>query len=289
MISKMMGVINITPNSFSDGNKFNSKESFAKRFEELVEWASIIDIGAESSAPMNKAISSSEELKRFQDVFFPFLEEREDPEAVISIDTYKIETFKAVAIKINQYWPNSKILFNDVSGKLDSQLLELLENFNIPFTYVFSHNLCRNRAECLKHMEHTNNLQDLEFIKHMVEYFISGIMKIKETKRDFMIDPCFGFSKTREQNHILIKYIKTFLLQIPYSVPCIYGISKKSFLRFPKDQDIKIDKNLKVLEQMQSILIYDLLKESIQREMIFRVHSPECLESANNVKKIFDI
>lgn len=289
MISKLMGVINITPDSFSDGNKYNSEDNFAKKFAELLNWAHIIDIGAESSAPMNEAISSEDELSRYQNIFFPYLEKTEDPETTISIDTYKIETFKVVAKKINLHWPKTKLIFNDVSGKLDSELLDLLKSFPIDFTYVYSHNLCKQRSKCLDHMKFTNDLVDLEFIKHVVEYFINGISTLKETKRNFVIDPCFGFSKSREQNHMLLKYFKTFLLQIPYSIPCIYGISKKSFLRFPKDMDIKDSKNVERLEQIQSILLFDLIKESLQREMIFRVHSPKVLESAMNVKKIFDV
>jgi dihydropteroate synthase len=284
-----MGVINITPNSFSDGNQHNSLESFSKRFNELLDWADIIDIGAESSAPMNQSISKDEELKRYQDVFFPFLEKTADPQSQISIDTYKVEVFKEVAHQLNQFWPKTKIIFNDVSGKLDSELLDLLNNFKIPFTYIYSHNLCKSRKDCLKHMDHVTKLHDFEFVKGVVEYFIAGIDKIKETDRPFMIDPCFGFSKTREQNHTLLKYFKTFLLQLPYSLPCVYGISKKSFLRFPKDLDVKDKENLAVLEQMQSILMYDLLKESLQREIIFRVHEPKSFQAANNIKKIFDL
>lgn len=284
-----MGVINITPDSFSDGNQFNNTEQFSKRFGELLEWAEIIDIGAESSAPMNKAISNSEELKRFEDVLFPFIEKTADPEVTISIDTYKITTFKAVAIKLNEKWPKTKIIFNDVSGKLDTELIDLLTNFKINFTYIFSHNLCKNRESCLKHMDKTNSLQDFDFIKSVVDYFQKGIATLQETGRPFMIDPCFGFSKTREQNHTLIKYFKTFLLQIPYSIPCVYGVSKKSFLRFPKDMDVRNKENMVLLEQMQSILMFDLLKESLQREMIFRVHEPKSFQAAINIKKIFDI
>jgi dihydropteroate synthase len=284
-----MGVINITPDSFSDGNQFNSLESFSTRFNELLEWADIVDVGAESSAPMNNSVPKIEELKRYQDIFFPFLEKTADPQITISIDTYKIEVFKEVAIKLNLHWPSTKIIFNDISGKLDSELIDLLTNFKIPFTYIYSHNLCRSRKDCLKHMDQVPDLHDFEFVKSVVEYFINGIDIINETQRPFIIDPCFGFSKSREQNHTLLKYFKTFLLQLPYSIPCVYGISKKSFLRFPKDLDVKDKENIIVLEQMQSILMYELLKESLQRELIFRVHEPKSFQAANNIKKLFDL
>lgn len=288
MITKLMGVINITPDSFSDGSQFNTQEKFSLKFNELLSWADIIDIGAESTAPMNEKVSSDIEIKRFRDVLFPFIENNIDPMIKISIDTYKIKVFKEVAAKLARFWPKCEVIFNDVSGKLDTELMEFLKTSELKFTYIYSHNLCLSRQETNKHMDYTLEIQEIEFVKSVVEYFIVGIDKLKGCGRNFYIDPCFGFSKTREQNHALLKYFKTFLLQMPYSITCLFGISKKSFLRFPIDLDLKDENSIKMLEQMQSIFIFDLVKESMQREVVFRVHDPICINSALNVKKILE-
>lgn len=287
MLTQLMGVINITPNSFSDGEQYNSQEKFAAKFNDTLKWAQIIDIGAESTAPMNDKVSYEEELSRFRTIVFPFVEKTEDPRIILSIDTYKVEVFKEVYKKIQEDWPETRVIFNDVSGKLDDKLLGfLIEHPQV--TYVFSHNLAPTREKTNQHMKYLNESQELDFVKHMVEYFFTGITTLKENKINFYIDPCFGFSKTREQNHVLLKYFKTFLLQIPYDIPCLYGVSKKSFLRFPKDLDIGDKDELMVLENMQSILLYEVIKDS-HRHMIFRSHGPESLRAAQQIKNIFEL
>ncbi|MBT4791165.1 MAG: dihydropteroate synthase [Halobacteriovoraceae bacterium] len=289
MMDKVMGVINITPNSFSNTTEINDQESFKSKMDDILAWAQIVDIGAESTAPFNEPITEEQERERFNNTLIPYLLNQPDPETTISIDTYKVSVFKYVATKINEYWPKTKIIFNDVSGKLDDTLIDFFENFTIPYVYIYSHNMCPNRAKTSDHMKYTSDARDLEFIKEMVVYFLNGITVLKKYNVNFWIDPCFGFSKTREQNHILLKHFKTFLLQIPYSISCVYGISKKSFLRFPKDLDVVDPKNIIILEQMHTVLLYDLLKDSMQRELIIRMHDKAPMIAVNNIKKIFDL
>lgn len=284
-----MGVLNITPNSFSDGNKFNCSTSFEQKFEELLEWSDIIDIGAESSAPNAAKISSYEEILRFKTCLFPYLKNKEDPITTLSIDTYKIETFKTVALEVFKRWPKTKIIFNDVSGSLDSELMELLTNFVVPFTYIYSHNNSPKRSETLRHMDFISKARGEAFIKELGDYFTCGIEKIRRSKRAFFIDPCFGFSKTREQNHTLLKAFRQFLVILPPDLTCVYGISKKSFLRFPRELNIKDKENLHALDELQAIFIFNLLRENIEENIIFRMHECSSLTSAKNSKKIFDI
>lgn len=288
MLYKKMGVINITPDSFSDGGQANQIDSFKKAFIATEKWADIIDIGAESTAPMNQKVKQADEMTRYESIFFPFLSSQEDFNTTISIDTYKIDTFKYVYAQIKKYWPQSKIIFNDVSGKIDDALISLLSNKAYDFKYVFSHNLSPHREETTSHMKYVKDLSEYDFLTHLTEYFLNQIDKFSELER-IIIDPCFGFSKSREQNHQLLRNFKTFLLQIPYQVSCLYGVSRKSFLRIPKDLDIKDEENLKVLEQMQAILFYDLIKEPLERELIFRTHTPNSFQAAENIKKIFDV
>ncbi len=284
---KKMGVINITPDSFSDGNKYNSFESFKSKFNEIKNWADIIDIGAESTAPFNVPISSLEEIKRFENTLFILLEEMEDPELIISIDTYKIEVFKKVANTIQKFWPKSQMIFNDVSGKIDEELLSFFQKTNLKFTYVFSHNLAPNRGETQKHMEYLIDKNDQYLIEEMIEYFKRGIEKLKGLNVELIIDPCFGFSKTREQNQFLIKNFNEFLETVPKEYPILYGISKKSFLRFPKDLNMEDKNNHMVLNHMQAILVNRLLSSNVQHEFIFRVHDPHAIDAVIHCQNNF--
>lgn len=285
---KSMGVINLTPDSFSLSSQSNDLQSFEAAFEKMCGWADIIDIGAESTAPFNKPVSQDLEISRYRDIFFPFIEKNIDPKMTISIDTYKVDVFKEVAQKINMHWPECSLIFNDVSGKIDEELIELIKNSIIKFRYIFSHNLAPSRAKTNEHMKYISNNDGISFVKELVEYFVSGIEKLSSYNVDFLIDPCFGFSKTREQNQYLLKNFNIFILQIPKNIDCVYGISRKSFLRFPKDLDVNNLSNIAVLDQTQSYFISEVLKKHAKRKFLFRVHSPESLQAARVVASLFN-
>ena len=223
----------------------------------------------------------------FKKVFFPFLEKQIDPKKTISIDTYKVEIFLEVYKQIKKNWPNSPIIFNDVSGKIDNEVLSALSDKKLAFTYVLGHNLAPTRDETSSHMDYTSPLTSFRFLDHLLDFFYDGITQL-EKLRKIVVDPCFGFSKTREQNQFLIKNFDKFLSQIPSHVSCIYGVSNKSFLRFPAEQDAKNEQNKNVMEQMQSILIHQILQSTSNREVLFRVHRPESIQAAQNIKYIFD-
>ncbi|MAZ48035.1 MAG: hypothetical protein CME65_05705 [Halobacteriovoraceae bacterium] len=288
MIVRKMGVINITPDSFSDGSQFNEKSDFEKRFNSLREWADIIDIGAESTAPLNEAVNLSEELARYQNVLFPLLENETDPKVTLSIDTYKVEIFKEIYSKIRQHWPSTKVIFNDVSGKLSEELLDFLGE-NPEVSYVFCHNLCPSRDKTSQHMDYAVKCSKSEFLVGIVDYFVKGISKLSKHNNEIWIDPCFGFSKTREQNHYLIRHFKSFLLQIPYEIPCVVGLSKKSFLRFPSSLDIKTKQGLINVEQVHSNILFYLFRSPLKRELVVRTHDLAPIENAQNSLKLFEL
>lgn len=288
--TKNMGVINITPDSFSDGGCFNSLESFSKKISEVLIWADIIDIGAESSAPFNKSISVDEELNRYERIFFPYIENNNDPGITLSIDTYKIDVFKIVAKKVYRSWPNTQFIFNDVSGKIDSELSKLFLDYTMPkFSYVFSHNLAPSREKTLEHMNYClENISDELFYQELVNYLKIGLKKIP-THIEVFLDPCFGFSKTRSQNQYLLKFFNNLINEFSQQQSFVYGISRKSFLRFPIGLDIKNRENLDIVNHMQTICFYELMKKSNQSPLIFRVHDKTSLIATQNCKKIFDI
>lgn len=281
-----MGVINITPNSFSDGGKFNDPQNFKRKFIDLCGWADIIDVGAESTAPFNQKVSENDELSRFEQYFYPLLKELSDPKKVISIDTYKVAVFKSVYLEIKNYWPQTKVIFNDVSGVIDEELLKLLKEQK-DLTYVFSHNLVTTRNDTSDHMSLCSKKMGEEFLKEYNKYFEDGLKGLEEF--NVWVDPCFGFAKTREQNHLLLKNMPKLLECIPADISVVYGISRKSFLRFPAELNIKEEKNKNLVDQMQVLLIKDLLEQCPKRKFIFRVHDENSLAAIKNVKKIFEI
>jgi dihydropteroate synthase len=280
---QIMGVINLTPDSFSDGGKFNEAASFREHFLDVSKWAHIVDVGAESTAPFNKAVDVDTELARFEECFYPILEKTSDPATQVSIDTYKPDVFVEVCKKVYQHWPNCKVIWNDVSGTVDEQLLTIL-NGDLEFTYVLSHNLCDERRNTQKHMQFVDEHDDL--ISHMENFFANALDEIK-TDRFVWLDPCFGFSKTREQNHELLKNFPRLANAFSHH-HWVYGISRKSFLRFPADLDSKDTYNQGQLDQVQSYFIADALQKVKPENMIFRVHDERTMKAVDSILQILN-
>lgn len=277
-----MGVINITPDSFSDGNQFNSSESFGLKFNRACSDFDILDLGAESTAPFNDPISSADELKRFERIFYPLLTHTEDNSLTISIDTYKVEVFCSLYDAIKKYWPSTHIIFNDVSGKIDEELITLLSSER-DFSYIFSHNLAPNRSKTNEHMQYVTQ-EDI--VLHMKQFFQQAIGTLKNFNKKILLDPCFGFSKTRQQNHTILKNIATIFDGIETTYDLVFGISRKSFLRFPHNMDVKNRENQKELDALQALLFKDLLEQIPNRNIILRVHDLHSLQAVKNYYQI---
>jgi len=282
---KSMGVINITPNSFSDGNLYNSAKSFQEKFYKLSDWSDIIDIGAESTAPKNDEVSAIEEWRRFESILTPYLSYHH-PFKSLSIDTYKPEVFYEVYHLVKSYWPQTKIIFNDVSGIIDSDLLSLFNDKKLKFDYVLCHNRVKDRADVQNHMKRVSRDSNENLLIELIMFFNNSLERLSKTKRKIIVDPCFGFAKTRSQNHYLLKNINKLISSLNKNTPFLYGISRKSFLRFPKDLDSKNEHNQRSLDQMQAILIHKIIQENFDREFIFRLHDEGSLISALNIDKI---
>lgn len=268
---KIMGVMNITPNSFSDGGALSITKNAINTFKSFVNDFDIIDVGAESTAPFNTAIGAKEELERLEEFFYPLLSNYGDPNTTISIDTYKPEVFFEVADWINSQWPATNLIFNDVSGKVDDDLISILEE-NTNFKYVLSHNLSPYRGNTSDHMNFVLEQNGHEFINELGTFFMESLIKLESHIDRVIIDPCFGFSKTREQNHYLLSHMEEFLEFIPNTLEVLVGISRKSFLRFPSNMDAKIPSNQRLLDSMQTAIASGLLKQCGGRDLIFRTH-----------------
>lgn len=217
-----MGVINITPNSFSDGKKNFSPESILKNCIDMSRRGlHCFDFGAESTAPFNEKIDAEQELARFKENLYPVLKEVLGLKKTISIDTYKPEVFREVAREVYSIDSNTDLIWNDVSGTVDTDTKDVLKAFP-KLKYVLSHNEAPTKAETSDHMKFQKEELDLE------SFFNEGLAELSFHKT-ILLDPCFGFSKSLDQNWELILGLPK--LCSKFKNDWVLGLSKKSFLK----------------------------------------------------------
>lgn len=208
----VMGILNLTPDSFYDGGKYQNEKSQMKYVEQMInEGADIIDIGAQSSRPGAKEIGADEEIKRFSNIIK--LIKKEIPEAVISIDTWhsKVAEFAA-----NQ----GADMINDISaGQFDEKMFDTIAEINLP--YIIMHT--RDKPD---KMQDKTNYESV--LKEILYYFSEKINKLAlKGVNDIIIDPGFGFSKTLEQNYYLMNHLK----ELNFTEKLILvGVSRKSMV-----------------------------------------------------------
>jgi dihydropteroate synthase len=209
---KVMGVVNVTPDSFFDGGKLtNSNEILFQVEKMLVDGATFIDLGGYSSKPGAEFVSETEELNRVIPVVKLLVEKF--PDILLSIDTFRSEVAK-------QAIENGAALINDISaGLLDENMLETVAKLQVP--YIMMH-----MKGTPKTMQSLANYEDL--LKEMNFYFSERIAKARHFGlNDIIIDPGFGFAKTLEQNYELLQNLE--LLQF-HDLPILAGISRKSMI-----------------------------------------------------------
>jgi dihydropteroate synthase len=215
LILKRLGVMNVTPNSFSDGGENSSLENFKRKLEEFSSLEGI-DLGAESTAPANQSISWRVEWDRLK-LYLPVLKNFSGP---ISIDTYHPETIEEILRFYQDNGLTQELIWNDVSGKFDHFARDFL-SFSPDFRYVYCHNLAPTRELTGQHMDFVDTDLSLESLR---DYF--GGFKIPR----IIFDPCLGFSKTYEQNWFLLENFHR-LQEITGHDQWLLGLSRKSFLR----------------------------------------------------------
>jgi dihydropteroate synthase len=209
---KIMGVLNLTPDSFYDGGMYNSTDLALSQTEKMLrQGATFIDVGGASSKPGAIEISADEELKRV----LPVIEKihLSFPEAIISIDTYKSDVAKKTVAA-------GAAMVNDISaGKLDTKMLKTVGALGVP--YVAMH-MQGNPQSMQVRPNYDNILVDIRsfFAAKIDEAHKAGI-------HDIIIDPGFGFGKTLEHNYSLLKNIGSI---IGDGVPMLIGVSRKSMI-----------------------------------------------------------
>lgn len=209
---KVMGVLNITPDSFYDGGKFKDEKSILSQVDRMLnEGATFIDVGAYSSRPGADTVSEDKELKRILPIVQLLL--REYPEIVLSIDTFR----SRVATHCLEA---GAALINDISaGKLDENMLPTIAKFKVP--YIMMH--MRGTPQTMKGQTDYENL-----IVDILRYFSERLAKARSLGIiDNIIDPGFGFAKTIDQNYELLSKLELFK---NLNVPILAGISRKSMI-----------------------------------------------------------
>ena len=209
---KVMGILNLTPDSFYDGGKYKNIDQAIVQVEIMLkEGADFIDVGAYSSRPGADHISEEEELSRI----LPIVEfiTKAFPEIILSIDTFRS--------RVAQYCIEAGAsIINDISaGNLDSKMFETVGSLAVPYIMMHMKGTPQNMVDL-------NTYEDL--IKEIQFYFSQKVKLAKAHKiNDIIIDPGFGFAKNIEQNFELLKKLSVFKLQ---DLPILVGVSRKSMI-----------------------------------------------------------
>ena len=209
---KVMGILNVTPNSFFDGGKFKTESVILSQVEKMLsDGATFIDIGAYSSKPSAEFVSEKEELQRIVPVVNLILEKF--PDCLISIDTFRSEVAKVCL-------ENGAAIINDISaGNLDNKMLETIAKYNVP--YIMMH--MRGTPQTMQTMANYDNI-----VKEMLFYFSQRIAEARSLGiNDLIIDPGFGFAKTLEQNYEVLQKLELFEM---LELPLLAGFSRKSMI-----------------------------------------------------------
>lgn len=212
---KVMGILNITPDSFFDGGKYNNPAAIISQTEKmLVEGATFIDIGAYSSRPGAKHISEQEELDRILPVVKTLI--KEFPEILISIDTFR----SSIAEKCIE---SGACIINDISaGSMDSTMFKTIAKLQVPYIIMHMHGTPQNMQA---NPTYKNVVTDILY------YFSEKIYELRALGvNDIIADVGFGFGKTMEQNYTLLKNLELFQ---SLEVPLLTGVSRKSMLYKP--------------------------------------------------------
>ncbi len=218
----IMGILNVTPDSFSDGGKFISlRTGYNHAIKMIEEGADIIDIGGESTRPFSNPVSVREELDRI----LPILKKiRSKSDITISIDTTKAKVAKEALL-------NGANIINDISGfSFDNQMINVAQQFNCPIV------LMHIKGDP-KTMQINPSYENV--VNEIKDYFVSKINFLKQsgiTKNNIILDPGIGFGKSVKDNFKILSNINEF---VEMKYPILIGASRKSFIGKTLDTDVQ--------------------------------------------------
>lgn len=208
----VMGILNVTEDSFYDGGQYRTDEAIVKRAGEMLSaGADIIDIGAVSTRPGAQDLPEKEEIDRIRHAVG--LVRGRFPEAVISVDTWRASVARAAV-------PCGANIINDVSGgTFDPDMIPTMGRLQVP--YVLMHTPAKPND-----MQQHTDYEDI--LAEMIQFFGQQIEKLHEAHvHDIILDPGFGFGKTLEQNYFVLQNMDAFKV---FNLPILVGISRKSMI-----------------------------------------------------------
>lgn len=209
---KVMGILNVTPDSFYDGGKLISDALILNQVEKMVsDGATFIDVGGQSTRPTSDFLSAQEELNRVLPIVDLLL--KNFPEILLSIDTFHSQVAD-VCIE------NGAALINDISGgSLDEKMMEVVAKHQVP--YIMMH--MRGTPQTMQQMTGYDDL-----IKEVLFYFSQKVAQARSFGiNDLIVDPGFGFAKTIQHNFELMRKLELFQM---LELPILVGVSRKSMI-----------------------------------------------------------
>ncbi|MDG1714154.1 dihydropteroate synthase [Lacinutrix sp.] len=254
---KVMGVLNVTPDSFYDGGFYKDESKIINQVQKMLDdGATFIDVGAYSSKPNADEVSQEEELLRILPTLKLLV--KQFPNSIISVDTFRAEVAK-------QCVDNGAALINDISaGHLDNTMLETIAKLQVP--YIMMHML--GTPQTMQEHANYNNI-----LKEVLFYFSERIASARALGiKDLIIDPGFGFAKTLEQNFELLNQLEGFNIA---DMPLLVGVSRKSMIY--KTLNTTADKalngttalNMVALQKGAKILRVHDVKEAVECVTLF--------------------
>jgi dihydropteroate synthase len=211
---KVMGILNITPDSFFDGSRKQTEKEIAERVIQIVkEGAEIIDIGGYSSRPSAVYVDEAEEIRRLEyglKILF-----REVPKAIVSVDTFRAEVARR---SVEDF---GVAIINDIAaGGLDEKMFETIARLQVP--YIIMH-LRGNPQTMMQYTQYENLMQEI------LLYFAGKVNQLHQMGvNDIWVDPGFGFSKTTAQNYEVLEKLEEFRI---FELPILVGFSRKTMIR----------------------------------------------------------
>lgn len=211
-IPKVMGILNVTPNSFFDGGKYKNEEEIISQVDKMLsEGATFIDIGAYSSKPSAEFVTESDEIERIVPVIELIL--KHFPHALLSIDTFRAKVAKASL-------ESGAAIINDIAaGELDDKMFDVIAAYNVP--YIMMH--MRGNPQTMQSLTQYDDI-----VKEMLFYFSKKVKKARGLGiNDLILDPGFGFAKTTDQNYEVLQKMELFNV---LELPVLAGVSRKSMI-----------------------------------------------------------
>ena len=210
---KVMGILNVTPDSFYAGSRKETTSDIVNRVEQIItEGADMIDIGAYSSRPNAGHVSTEEEMARLRKGLEAVREVA--PEAIVSVDTFRADV---ASMCVEEY---GAALINDISGgQMDERMFDTVARLDVP--YVMMH--MQGVPQDMQQHPHYDHLR-----MEIMQYFALRVQDLHARGvKDIIIDPGFGFGKTLSHNYELLKHLEDFKL---FGLPLLVGISRKSMV-----------------------------------------------------------